>query len=460
MTVTLVIPPEIRSDFDDLLRLDVESGAVLLVRLVECDNGDRRLLATQLAHVPESSYVRRTDDELLIDSAGFVPALGIAAESALMPIWLHTHPREGQSARPSNLDLKVNEALAETFRIRSGAANYGALIIAPLNGDFSFTGFLDDGSDRHDIDRCWTVGERWRLVWNETTRASELPSLFDRNIRAFGGEVQSMLTDLNVAIIGCGGTGSSVAEQLARLGVRNFTVIDPDQLSESNVTRVYGSGVSDVGRPKVNVLAANLKRINPSCEVKAVVGTVTTEANARLLMAADVVFGCTDDNAGRMVLSRFSTFFLTPVIDCGVILTSDANGVLDGIFGRITTLSPGTACLICRNRIDLTRAASEMLTPEERKRLADEGYAPELAGIEPAVVAFTTAVGATAVGELLERATGYGVEPVPSEIVLRVHDREVSTNRKFPTPRHYCDAASGKVGLGTTTPFLEQTWSA
>ena len=99
-----------------------------------------------------------------------------------------------------------------------------------------------------------------------------------------------------------------------------------------------------------------------------------------------------------------------------------------------------------------------MLSPDEHQRLADEGYAPALAGAEPAVVAFTTQVAAAAVSELLERLIHYGPEPVPTEILLRVHEREVSTNDQSPRDGHYCHPGSGKLGLGVTEPFLEQVW--
>jgi hypothetical protein len=51
--------------------------------------------------------------------------------------------------------------------------------------------------------------------------------------------------------------------------------------------------------------------------------------------------GCTDDNAGRLVLSRMATYFLAPLIDCGVLLTSDETGQLTGIHGRVTMALPG-----------------------------------------------------------------------------------------------------------------------
>lgn len=51
-----------------------------------------------------------------------------------------------------------------------------------------------------------------------------------------------------------------------------------------------------------------------------------------------------------------------------MLLSSGPSGLLEGINGRVTILAPGSACLICRGRIDRARAATEMLTPGERTR--------------------------------------------------------------------------------------------
>ena len=264
---------------------------------------------------------------------------------------------------------------------------------------------------------------------------------------------------LQVAIVGAGGTGSAVAEQLVRLGVRRLVLVDSDKLSCSNVTRVYGSTLDDVGTLKVDVLCKHLRRIAPDLQCTVIASMVTAEAVARELSGCDLIFGCTDDNAGRLVLSRLSTYFLIPVIDLGVLLSSNDKEELEGIYGRITLMYPGSACLMCRNRIDLARASAEMKTPEERKRLADEGYAPALGEVEPAVVSFTTIVAASAVSEFLERLIGFGSEFSTSEVLLRIHDREISTNHVEPRIGHYCHPSTGKLGLGYTEPFLEQVWS-
>jgi hypothetical protein len=458
MSITLVATDPLAARLRELATYEVETGGVVLARLVRTPSGNIRLLARRLLEVPDHAYERREAQELLIRSDGYVPALASAEETGCVPIWFHTHPGNGSDPSPSRYDLTVNESLSDLFRLRAASPFYGALIVGSDDGAITFTGSLDDGDNIKPIDRLWIDGPRLALYRAANVDLDDVPDLYDRNIRAFGGPVQRVLGSLRVAVVGCGGTGSAVAEQLVRLGVRELDLIDPDNLSDSNVTRVYGSRLKDVGRPKVEVVADHLTGIMPTAQINAIQSMITSEDTARLLLDADIVFGCTDDNAGRMVLSRLATYLMAPVIDCGVLLSSDAHNHLDGIHGRVTVLHPCQACLVCRGRVDLARARSEMLTPEERSRLVGEGYAPALPGVEPAVVAYTTAVAAAAVAELIERLTHYGVDPVPSEVLLRLHDREVSTNSQEPLDRHYCHEGAGKIGLGLTTPFLEQTW--
>jgi hypothetical protein len=157
------------------------------------------------------------------------------------------------------------------------------------------------------------------------------------------------------------------------------------------------------------------------------------------------------------VLSRIAAYYLVPLFDCGVLISSEMHSII-GIDGRVTVQTPGEACLTCRGRIDLARAAAEQLDPSERALREDEGYAPELGRIEPAVVTFTTAVASQAVTELLERFIGFGPEPVPTEVLLRIHERQMSTNRRLPLDGHFCHPQTGQLGRGDSEPFLGQLW--
>ncbi len=458
MTGTLVLPDQIAAKLFEATAADIETACVLLARHVETPGGNVRLLARELHWVPDDAYRLREATALSIASHGYVPALAAAEADQSVPIWLHTHPGSDSSPRPSKHDELVDEELTDLFRLRSGSPFYGAVVVARAGGRLCFTGHIESDNRRTEIDRLWVTGRRFALFQNWLHKTTTPSDQFDRNIRAFGGEIQKVLGDLHVAVVGCGGTGSAVIEQLVRLGVRHLSLFDPDTLTVGNLTRVYGSFPKDVGEPKVNVSAAHVSQIAPDAEVMTTQAKITLEASAKLLLDADVVFGCTDDNAGRLVLSRIASYLLTPVIDCGVLLSSGSGGQLVGIDGRVTVLAPGAACLVCRNRIDLQRAAAEMLAQDEYRWLAAEGYAPALSSPEPAVVAFTTQVAAAAVSELLERLIHYGPVPVPTEILLRSHEREMSANVQDPHEGHYCHPGAHRLGLGVTEPFLGQTW--
>lgn len=460
MTVTLVLPDSVSRQIDEISKQPLETAGVLLVSVVPSSEQEIRLLGREYHPVPPGAYLRRHEDSLSIASDGYVRALARAEDLGATALWVHTHPGDGSSPEPSDHDELVDRKLAETFRLRTGSDYYGALIVSPSGAGLRFSGhFAADGGPNLQIDRLWCVGDRFRLTHSVYQPAPENLGMFDRNVRAFGPAVQNTLCDLTIGLVGCGGTGSAVAEQLVRLGVRRFVLLDPDTLTQSNLTRVYGSQATDVGRRKVDICARNLRAIAPDVEVESVPAMLTTSSAAKRLIHCDVVFGCSDDNAGRLVLSRMPTYLLTPVIDCGVLLSSLSDGELISIDGRVTLVLPEHACLLCRGRVDLARASAELMTPDERRKLADEGYAPALGRTEPAVVTFTSLVASAAVSELLERLIGYGPTPRPTEILLRCHEREISVNQATSRPKHYCDPVAGKVGRGLTDPLFDMAWT-
>lgn len=440
--VTVTMTDEIYGELMSMVSEPLECAAVLLGHLIDTSERSARVVVTAVHRVPDDAYLVRGERELEIASEGYMHALTEADATNALAIWVHTHPGDGAVVLPSRHDDVVNAQLHDVFALRSHPERYAWMVLGCTDGRLTFTGALDETSPaaaRIRFTRLNVVGASFRRISaQDDADTGVLPELFDRNIRALGFDVQKIITDLTVAVVGVGGTGSAVAEQLVRLGVRRLIVLDPDTLSLSNVTRVYGSTPDDVGQPKVNVIARHLTRIAPDLLVRPVEGTITTERIARELLSADVVFGCTDDNAGRLRLSRLPYYYGIPVIDCGVLLSSDADDVIDGVFGRVTTVHPGSACLVCRGRVDLALAEAELRPVEDQQRLEREDYAPALPGVEPALVTFTTMTASWAVSELLERLIGYGEQPAPSELLLRVHDRAISANSDHPAEGHYC----------------------
>ena len=276
MITTLVLPGWIEQEIRGSMQNPLESAGVLLARRVET-GADVRLLARSMHSVCPEAYIEQTATHMLIGSEGYVPALSLAEADGAVPIWFHTHPGSTGVPLPSRWDRKVDEDIADLFRLRSGSEYYGTLIASPRGEGLAFSGTLQSQSGKVTaIDRIWAVGERWRLTPALTSKSESPHEIFDRNVRAFGPAIQTILGDIRVAIAGAGGTGSAVAEQLVRLGVRHLLLVDADDLSASNVTRVYGSTPADVGRQKVDVLKAHLLAIAPDleCQVLPEMGTL------------------------------------------------------------------------------------------------------------------------------------------------------------------------------------------
>jgi len=77
---------------------------------------------------------------------------------------------------------------------------------------------------------------------------------------AFTGAMRAWLGRMSVCVIGVSGTGSVVAEQLARLGVGEIILIDFDKLEERNLNRILNASPADIGAYKVEMFAAAIRR--------------------------------------------------------------------------------------------------------------------------------------------------------------------------------------------------------
>ena len=90
---------------------------------------------------------------------------------------------------------------------------------------------------------------------------------FERQSLIIGEDATKKLSQKKVALFGVGGVGSYAAEALARCGVGTVELIDSDCVSLSNVNRQLCALDSTVGLPKVDVVAARMKDINPDITV-------------------------------------------------------------------------------------------------------------------------------------------------------------------------------------------------
>jgi molybdopterin/thiamine biosynthesis adenylyltransferase len=95
------------------------------------------------------------------------------------------------------------------------------------------------------------------------------PSIaFSRNLGWTTAIEQQALANKRVAIAGVGGVGGHYCEVLARLGVRKFNIADFDQFELANFNRQNGSGLSTIGRSKIDVIKKRILDINPTAEIR------------------------------------------------------------------------------------------------------------------------------------------------------------------------------------------------
>lgn len=450
MDATLALREEHWLGLLDALEDRQETAGFVLAGVVHEPNEDElTLLGRSLLWVPEEHYDHRTSRSLSIRSQGYFPALGAAASDRAVPIFAHTHPR--MSAAFSERDAIVDEALRGVSLLRSRSPFYASFIVGGTHTKPSFSGrIFNDAGFVCQIERLRIVGRRIQLLHSEGTADADVDAdVFDRQIRAFGEEGQCILARLRVGVVGAGGTGSATFEQLVRLGFRRIIVFDDDKVTKTNVTRIHESRVRDAGKPKVKVMEAAAARIGLGTEVEAVTGRITEPEVAHHLRHLDVIFGCTDDERGRLVLSKLAISHLISVFDMGFAIASDGRGGIRSLEGRVTTLLPGAACLLCRRHITSEGLATEALPPEERKRRAREGYVRGLDERDPSVGTFTTLVAGLAINELLDRIFGYSEDSAlfgATELLLQLHNRRLGFNSREPG-MHWCGEV-GQYGRG------------
>lgn len=219
---------------------------------------------------------------------------------------------------------------------------------------------------------------------------------------AFGEAGQRLLKQTRFAVIGAGGTGSLVIQQLAHLGAQHVRVYDPDTLEATNLNRVVGATQTRVGDRKVDVATDLARSIQPTINVEAYADDITLTGVARTLLDADFFFCCTDSHGSRAVLSQLSYQYLLPGIGLGVAVRAMPDGKAR-IAGRVQMLAPGLPCLLCAEALDPEQVRVDLMTPAQRQ--ADPYVVGEHVP-QPAVISLNMQVAGAAITMMLAAVAG------------------------------------------------------
>ena len=295
-----------------------------------------RLLSFDVVPVAEEDILSSSNTHVRCRTRTFARVLKRAQAENLIVVVVHSHPTDVEFF--SAMDDEDEPHLVELAQHRNGPESYiGSLILTPA-------GFVDG--------RVWTnvdtnsplsliavVGDRISLQFSDR-QSGITPDAFQRQSLAFGHALSADLAALRVGVVGCGATGSAVAMLLARLGVRRLFAVDRDVVEITNLSRLHGATVRDAHDSvlKVDVLRRHIEGMGLDIRVATHVGWVGDEACRDPLRACDLVFGCTDDHDGRLLLNRLAYFYLLPVFDVGFkldVAEDDPPRILDAA-GRLT----------------------------------------------------------------------------------------------------------------------------
>jgi len=136
--------------------------------------------------------------------------------------------------------------------------------------------------------------------------------------RLYSEEGLKRLQSSHVCVIGIGGVGSWAAEALARSGVGSITLIDQDDICITNVNRQLHALDTDIGRPKAEVMAERIRKINPQCNVQARVQFfLQSTAEEILSLGFDAVIDAIDNLPNKALLLSLCSLRKIPVFCSG-----------------------------------------------------------------------------------------------------------------------------------------------
>lgn len=225
---------------------------------------------------------------------------------------------------------------------------------------------------------------------------------FDRSIRFFGHEGQKHLRATRVGVIGAGGLGTHVVQQLALLGVGAVIVMDPEEFDGTNRNRYVSARHDDSvpGTLKVDIAERLVASIDPDIIVTKVPFSLTSNESLNALEHATHVFGCLDHDALRLVLTEVAAAYRLPYVDAG----SEILPAHPPEFGgRVCVAWSGTACLSCMNELDPEECRDANV---RRERAVVYGLPLTRGQATPSVVSLNGIIASLAVTEFMVGVTG------------------------------------------------------
>ncbi|MBF2754375.1 MAG: ThiF family adenylyltransferase [Gammaproteobacteria bacterium AqS3] len=310
-------------------------------------------------------------------------AINLACREGAGLAFMHSHPSDGWQAMSQPDVVAEKEAIfypAQATQLPLLGLTVGT------DGYWSARFWIREGRKNqiHWCQKVRVVGEKkYQLYHNDALApAPKRRNILRRTYDTWGAEKQNDIARLKIGVVGLGSVGCIVAEALARGGIQEIVLIDPDRVEEHNLDRLLYGTQSEIGQYKVDVAERRL-RLNSTAERVAVQKIPLSLRDERAYLAAldcDLLLSCVDRPVARDVLNFIAFAHLIPVIDGGIAIEHAEN--LDSFFAhwRAHLVTPYHQCMRCNGQYTTSDVSVELdgsldnpayvssLPPEERGR--------------------------------------------------------------------------------------------
>ena len=126
---------------------------------------------------------------------------------------------------------------------------------------------------------------------------------YERNLPALTEAECALLRRKRVLVVGCGGLGGHIIDQLSRIGIGTIRAVDGDVFEASNLNRQLLSCVPLLGVSKAKAAADHIARVNPDVAVEAAEAFLSESNAESLLENCDIVMDALDNIPSRRILA-------------------------------------------------------------------------------------------------------------------------------------------------------------
>lgn len=275
---------------------------------------------------------------------------------------------------------------------------------------------------------------------------------FNRQISFFGIDGQKKLEAITVVVVGIGGLGTHVIQQLTYLGVNDFFLIDDEEIEVTNLNRYVGTKHDDVGKRKTKVGKRIIEIINPNASVEAIQKPLQSKMAFDAIISSDCVFGCLDNDGARLILNELCSAYEHPYFD----LASEILPQEKAYGGRVFSSIDEQGCLVCYDQLDLDAASLDLENPETRKDREDIYGLNKVEFHEtgPSVVSINGIIASLAVIEFLVWATALRK---PQKILTYRGNQSIVTinNKREIFDCYYCNVIRGKKDQSGVFEYIQ-----